>query len=404
YKNLYEGIDYIIYSHENQFKYDLVVSPNAKVSDIQMKYDGLDKISLSKGSLLIRTSINTIVELQPFAYQLIDGLEKEVVCDFVLNKNIVGFECPNYDPNFPLIIDPVMIFSTYTGSTSDNWGYTATYDKFGFFYSGGCSFGVGYPVTTGAYQVNYGGGGVNNVDVVITKFDTTGSFLIYSTFLGGTGTEVPHSLIVNDNNELYVLTSTGSANYPTTTSCYDNTFNGGTSYVLTYTLHYTNGADIAISKFSENGSQLLASTYFGGSGNDGLNTITALKKNYADDVRGEIMIDENSNVYVVSSTTSTNFPVTAGAFQQNHAGGTQDGVVFKFNHNLTNLIWSSYLGGNGDDACYSIQIDTENNVYVAGGTTSSNFPTTPGVVQPNQGGGVDGYITLINTNGNTILA
>lgn len=404
YNNLYEGIDYIIYSHENQFKYDLVVKPSAKVSDIQMRYEGLDKISLSRGSLQLRTSINTIVELQPYAYQLIDELEKEVVCNFVLNKNIVGFECPNYDPNFPLIIDPVMIFSTYTGSTSDNWGYTATYDQYGFLYSGGCSFGVGYPVTTGAYQVNYGGGGPNNVDIAITKFDTTGSFLIYSTYLGGTGTEVPHSLIVNDNNELYVLATTGSANYPTTAGCYDNTFNGGTSYVLTYVLHYTNGADIAISKFSANGSQLLASTYFGGSGNDGLNTIPVLKKNYADDVRGEIMIDENSNVYVVSSTTSTDFPVTSGAFQQNHAGGTQDGVVFKFNHNLTNLIWSSYLGGNGDDACYSIQIDTENNVYIGGGTNSSNFPTTSGVVQPNHGGGVDGYVTLINKNGNAILA
>lgn len=404
YKNLYDGIDYIIYSHENQFKYDLVVAPHAKMSDIQMRYDGLEKISLSKGSLLLRTSINTIVELQPYAYQLINGLEKEVNCNFVLNKNVVSFECPNYDSNFPLIIDPVMVFSTYTGSTSDNWGYTATYDQYGFLYAGGCSFGVGYPVTPGAFQVNYGGGGPNNVDISITKFDTTGSILIYSTYLGGTGTEVPHSLIVNDNNELYVLATTGSANYPVTAGCYDNTFNGGTPYILTAVLHYTNGADIAISKFSENGSQLLASSFFGGSGNDGLNTITALKKNYADDVRGEIMIDENSNVYVVSSTSSTDFPVTSGAFQQNYAGGNQDGVVFKLNHNLTNLIWSSYLGGNGDDACYSIQIDTENNVYVAGGTTSSNFPTTPGVVQPNHGGGVDGYITLINKNGNAILA
>ncbi len=404
YNNLYQGIDYVIYSHENQFKYDFVVAPNAKVSDIQMKYEGVDRISLSKGSLLLKTSINVIVELAPYAYQLIDGIEKEVVCNFTLKNNIVGFECPNYDSNHPLIIDPVMIFSTYTGSTSDNWGYTATYDQLGFLYAGGCSFGVGYPVTAGAYQINYGGGGVNNVDISISKFDTTGSFLIYSTYLGGTGTEVPHSLIVNNNNELYVLASTGSANFPTTTGAYDNTFNGGASYILTNVLHYTNGVDIAISKFSTNGSQLLASTYFGGSGNDGLNTITALKKNYADDVRGEIMIDENSNVYVVSSTTSTNFPVTSSAFQQTHGGGAQDGVVFKFNNNLSNLIWSSYLGGSGDDACYSIQIDTDNNVYVAGGTTSTNFPTTPGVVQPNHGGGVDGYITLINQNGNTILA
>lgn len=401
YSNIYDGIDWIVYSQDSKFKYDFNIASGKSIDLIKMKYNGVNKLSISKGNLLIETSINTLSELKPYAYQVVNGIEKPVECNFILKGNIVSFDCPNYDKSLPLTIDPVLIFCSFSGSQADNWGYTATYDQHGFLYAGGSVFGVGYPVTTGAFQITYGMG---NSDISISKFDSSGVNLIYSTYVGGNGSEVPNSLIVNNNNELYMLATTGSANFPTTTGCYDNSFNGGTNYTLTYVIGYPSGSDIALCKFSANGNQLLGSTFLGGSGNDGLNTVAVLKKNYADDVRGEIMIDANSNVYVVSSTTSTDFPTNANSVQPTQGGGIQDGCVFKMNHNLTNLIWSTYLGGNGNDACYSIQLDIDDNVYVAGGTTSTNFPTTPNVIQPTFGGVVDGFITLINQNGNNIIA
>ncbi len=402
YNQLYPGIDLKVYSNNHYFKYDFIVSPRSDVDQIQIAYHGAEGLSLSKGNLIIKTSITDIVELQPYAYQVIDNKEVKIDCNFEISNNRVKYKLGAYDKSLPLIIDPTLVFATYSGSTADNWGYTATYDKDGNMYSGGSVFGTGYPVTIGAYQTTYGSG---NCDISITKFNTTGNTLFFSTYLGGSGTEVPNSLMTNSNNELYVLGTTGSSNFPTTAGCYDNSFNGGTNFTLTYVLQYPTGSDIVLTKFSLDGSTLLGSTFFGGSGNDGLNTVDTLKKNYADEVRGEIMIDANSNVYVVSSTQSLNLPVSSSSFQPIYGGGRQDGCIIKMNQNLTNLIWASYLGGTKSDACYSIQIDRENNIYVAGGTSSLDFPTTPGVINPTyMGGSSDGFISLINENGTSLLA
>src|SRR5690606_25589202 len=145
---------------------------------------------------------------------------------------------------------------------------------------------------------------------------------------------------------------------------------------------YINGSDIIVSRLSADGTQLLSSTYVGGSGNDGLNTIAALKFNYADEMRGEILLDDNDDVIIASTTLSTNFPVTAGVYQNGNSGG-QDGCVFKLTANLNTLLWSTYLGGSGSDATYSVELDSQNNVVVTGGTTSLNFPTTTGAVYSN---------------------
>jgi len=415
YQNLYSGINLKVYSDNHHFKYDFVLAPHADANQIKIGYKGAEGISLSQGNVIIKTSVTDIVEIKPYAYQIKEGKTVLVDCDFEIKDGIVHYKLGNYNPDLELVIDPTLVFSTYSGSVADNWGYTATYDKYGNLYSGGNVRGVGYPTTPGAFQTSYGSGnGVNNCDIAITKFNTTGNLQIFSTYLGGSGTEVPNSLVVNNNDELYVLGTTGSADYPTTPGCYDNSFNGGTFYNLTYILYYLNGSDIVLTKFAADGQTLLGSTFYGGTGNDGLNggtdgneyvNLDTLRKNYADDVRGEIMVDNNSNVYVVSSTRSLNLPVSIGAFQPTYGGGLQDGCIIKMNQNLTNLIWSSYLGGSKSDACYSIQIDRENNIYVAGGTTSLNFPTTPGVVQPTYQGGVsDGFISLINENGTSLLA
>ena len=401
YENLYKGIDLVFLQDESHLKYQFEVAPYVSPQQIRLQYEGLKNVSLSKENLVLSTAVGQVLELKPVAYQMVQGRKVLVECHYRVRQGVVTYDLGNYDKTLPLVIDPVLIFSSYSGSTADNWGYSATYDVNGNLYSGGNVFNVGYPTSMGAYQVNYGGG---SCDIAISKFDASGSYLHFSTYLGGSGTDIPHSLVVNANDELYVLGSTGSADYPTTVGAYDSTFAGGTNYTLTNVLSYPNGSDIVVTKFNSNGTALLGSTYLGGSKNDGLNTPAGLKKNYADEVRGEIIIDDNSNVYVVSSTQSPDFPTTPGAFQSTFNGGTQDGCVVKMNHNLTNLIWSSFLGGSANDAAYSIVLSSDKSVYVCGGTSSANLATTPGVVQPTYAGGVaDGYIAHVSENGDVLL-
>ena len=211
-------------------------------------------------------------------------------------------------------------------------------------------------------------------------------------------------MFVNENNELYVYGTTSSTNFAVTPGAYDTTFNGGDSYTLTSTVIFENGSDIVIAKFSDDGSNLLACTYVGGSRNDGLNTASDLRKNYADEVRGEIILDGQSNVYVASCTQSANFPVTAGVLDSTYNGSPQDGCIVKFSHDLSTLIWGTYLGGSANDAAYSLVQASDNSIYVCGGTTSTDLPTSTTAYQPQYGGGDnDGFVAHINPNATQIL-
>ncbi|MCR5115445.1 MAG: gliding motility-associated C-terminal domain-containing protein [Bacteroidales bacterium] len=402
YNNLYDGIDLLLTQSGSQMKYEFTVAPGASPDALKLEYEGVQNLALNKGNLLVSTAVMQVVELRPFAYQ-IDGQGKRepVECRYTITKRQVGFEVGAYDPARPLVIDPTLIFASLSGSAVDNWGYTATFDADGNLYSGGNAFGVGYPVNTGSFQVNYGGGAT---DVAISKFDSGGAFLHYTTYLGGNSAEVPHSLFVNENNELYVYGTTSSTNFAVTPGAFDTTFNGGDAYTLTSTVIFENGSDIFISKFNDSGSALLGSTYVGGTRNDGLNTASQLRQNYADEVRGEIILDNQSNVYVATCTQSVNFPVTAGVLDSTYNGTPQDACIVKFSHDLSTLIWSTYLGSTGDDAAYSLVQAGDGSLYICGGTTSTNLPTSPTAVQPAYGGGdKDGFVAHINPNATQIL-
>jgi len=402
YSNLYTGIDMNVYGKESNVKYDFVVSPNVNPQQIQLQYNYTNGLSLENGNLHIETAVGTIKELAPVAFQMIQGKKVKVECHYVLNNNVLSFDFPNgYNTNETLIIDPIVVFSTYTGSTQDNWGFTATYDEAGNGYSGGIIFSdinsapipvgqSGYP-TMGAYQTSFQGGAR---DAVITKFNPTGTSLVFSTYLGGSSTDQPHSLVVDNNGVLFVLGRTSSNNFPTTTGAYDRTLNGN--------------YDIFVAKFGVSGA-LLACTLLGGSGEDGVNindndnSVADLKFNYGDDARGEIIADNNNNIYIASCSKSNNFPTTSGTFKPTF-GGLQDGIVSKFDNNLSNLLWSSYLGGSDLDAAYAMQLDEEQNfLYVTGGTQSNNFPTTAGSYQTTYNGSIDGFISKITVNGTTLV-
>ncbi len=387
YHQLYNNIDLAFYLKDGIFKYDFIVAPNGNPQDIQLTYDGIDELFIKNGNLHIKTSVNELIEQKPYAYQNINGKEKEVKCLFQLDNNTLSFHFPKgYNTNYPLIIDPALIFASYSGATVDNWGYTSTFNDLGNLYGGGVSFGVGYPVTTGAIQTTFGGGAL---DISISKFSPNGSSLEYSTYFGGGNSDYPHSMIVNSNDELLVFGTTASNNFPTTPGAYSTTLAGA--------------YDAYVIKFSANGQTLLASTYIGGTGNDGLNNLQPLKYNYADEHRGEIIVDTNDDIFVATVTSSSDFPVTAGTIQSANAGGN-DGCVFKLSSNLNTLLFSTYIGGTGTDAAYSLQFASNGDILVTGGTTSNDFPTTLGTLNPTSLGNTDGWLMKINNNATSILA
>jgi gliding motility-associated-like protein len=405
-KQIYPGIHWKVYSNNQGMKYDFILEPNADPSNIQMQYDGLEKLQINQGKLLMITSVGTITEDAPIAFQEKNGVRIPVECQFNLNKNTITFKLGRYDKSLPLIIDPQLVFGSFSGSTIDNWGFTATYDQAGNTYSAGVVFGVGYPVGTGAWQQNFEGGtGSRPCDIGIIKFSPTGAKM-YATYLGGNGNELPQSLIVSSSNELFVFGTTGSSDFATTHNAFSREFKGGPQIsILRNGITFTEGTDMFITRFSENGNNLLASSLIGGTSNDGLNTANQLRYNYADEARGGIVIDQNNNIIIACSTTSTDFPVPGNGYQPEFGGGTQDGMIVKFNENLSSVFWGTYLGGSAPDGIFTLAIDRYANVYVAGGTTSTDFPTSSNAHQTsNAGGQSDGFISVIRANGQELLS
>ena len=397
YKEIYKNIDFKIYENEGDLKYDFIVASNSNPQQIKLIYEGANSMYIKNGILYVKTSITDIVENKPFAYQYINGEKKEVKCNYKLEGNIVQFEFPEkYDKNLELIIDPIIIFSTYSGSTSDNKGFAATYDTSGNTYTAGIVFGSGYPFTTGAYDTTWAGSSSTFpivADITISKFDTAGAILLYSTYLGGNNGEVPHSLITNNQGELYIYGTTGSNDFPMSSGCYDNSFNGGINITPNSCgVNFSNGTDIFITKLNTTGTAILGSTFMGGTSNDGINTAFGLAYNHGDEYRGEIILDNSGNCYVVSTTNSTNFPVVSGSFSK---GGFSDVVTFKLNSNLSSLLWSTYFGGTGNDAGNAIDRDASGNIFITGGTMSSSIDNKINTYN----GSVDGFLAKYNSSG-----
>jgi len=406
-RNFYNGIDLEIKSVGASVKFNFIVAPFANPADIQILYEGQDRIWLENNNLKILTSVNLFIERMPEVYQLIGEQKKMVKCRYQLNNNLLTFSFPkNLDNQYQLVIDPLIIFSSYSGSVADNFGYTATYDDSGYAYSGGTVFGLGFPVTKGAYQIVFKDGHVGDVwgsgdnrDIGILKYKPDGSSLVYATYLGGSGNEDPHSMVVDKNYNLVVFGNTSSVNFPIGNTFYDSSFNGN--------------YDIILAKFSTDGKSLLSSTYVGGSNSDGLNGYFTGRKpnesilgfNYGDSYRGEVNINHKNQILVATTTKSSDFPVTSGAFQYSYGGGLQDAVVMKFSNGIDTLLKASFIGGNDDDAGYGIAINSANEYYVCGGTRSVNLKTIQGKYNTMYNGGVaDGFVYYISDDFSTLKA
>ncbi|HHP7242568.1 MAG TPA: PKD domain-containing protein [Cyclobacteriaceae bacterium] len=399
--NIYPSIDLKLYSHNNRLKYDFIVAPNADPAQIKLKYPENINIRLFDDKTIVKVGNRKITENQPLAYQIRDnGSKYEVNCHFKLTNKHISFKVDDdYNSKDQLVIDPELIFSTFSGSRSDNFGYTACFDDSGNLYSGGIVFGPQFPATTAD---TFGGA----TDMAILKYDSTGSDLLYATFIGGEYGETPHSLIVNNNDELVIMGTSGSPNYPTSLNAYDRTYNGGRLFNLFGTYEF--GTDIVVTKLDRLG-RLNASTFIGSPGNDGIlkmlninNYQNLLIYNYGDYQRGDVIVDEENNIYVATSTDTAGFPVNSG-IQPDFMGGNSDAVVFSFDDDLSQLRWSSYLGGQQDDAAYSIKLTNDGKVLVGGGTVSSDFPSTSAVLDSTYNGAIDGFITMIDTESDSVV-
>ncbi|MFX3625834.1 MAG: PKD domain-containing protein [bacterium] len=397
-ENIWDGVDMKLYSSPQGLKYDFIVAPNTPINTIQLRYSGQDAMVLDDGKLKVKTSVNTIIENIPEAYQYINKRKVSIKCRYTLKNGVLGFEVEDYNKNYALVIDPVLVFVTYSGTTADNFGFTATYDSRGRLYAGGNVTepypilpNGKYPTTAGAFQQNFKGNGTSNgpyshfpCDIAISKYDSSGQNLLYATYIGGTDNDYPHSLVVDEQDRLVMLGSTYSTDFPVLANCYDTSKANGVG-----------NSDIVIVKFNDNGTALLGSTFVGGNGNDGINAGT-LVYNFADDFRGDVLVGFDGNVLVATCSNSGNFPRVKAAQNTKKAG--YDGVAFSLDSTLENLVWSTFLGGSGNDALYSIKIDDKENIVVGGGTTSNDLDVSANALHDSYlGGSSDGYVAVFDS-------
>ncbi len=397
YHDLYPGVDIRYYTNNGQLKYDLVVHPGADVSRIRMRYDGVSRLSRKKEQLIASTSVGDVTQLAPYSYTFDPQRGRtDIQCRYIIgDSNTVRFEVQDHDPGATLIIDPTIVFCSFTGSKISNWGFTATPAPDGSFYAGGIVFGNAYPYTTGQVQGVYGG---DPFDVGIMKFTPNGANKVYATFLGGSNAETPSSMISDPQGNLVVLGRTYSPDFPFRTRAGA----GG-------------GADIFVAKISSDGTHLIGCLGVGGVEDDGVNIEDQLRshnekansliRNYGDDSRSEVILDGNNNILVASNTQSPGFPIVGAVFQPAYGGGAQDAVVFKIDPNCTNLIWSSFFGGSGPDGAFVLkQNPLTGDIFIAGATASTDLPgNKAGVIQPAFAGGTcDGYVAQISADGTTL--
>ncbi|KAA6479396.1 SBBP repeat-containing protein [Bacillus cereus] len=380
YRNLWSGIDLIFRGKSGQLKYEFVVQPGANIQDISLTYRGADGLSLDdEGNLQIKTPYGVLIDDRPISYQEINGNQVAVTSSFKMGEQKkgesgYGFEIGNsYDSQYPLIIDPGLVFSTYLGGNGlRDEGFDIAIDAKGHAYVTGVA-STNFPTTLGAFDTSFNGG---VIDAFVTKFKADGSGLIYSTYLGGSGADAGTGIAIDAKGHAYVIGETGSTNFPTSLGAFDTTYNGGLS-------------DAFVTKLKVDGSGLVYSTYLGGNGLD----------------QGTgIVIDAKDHAYVTGSTSSTNFPTTPEAFDTTYNGGNLDVFVTKLKTDGSGLVYSTYLGGSGQDTSGGISLDVKGHAYVSGFTLSPNFPTTPGAFDTSFNGGVvDAFVTKLKTDGSDLV-
>ncbi len=367
YKNIYPGIDVKFYGTNSQLEYDIIVSPQADPSKVRFSYKGIEKLSLTPtGDLDISLKEGSLLQKKPIIYQSINGIRKEIEGKFILAGTAYGFEVGLYDKNHPLVIDPVLIYSTYLGGYYSDDALGIAVDSSGSAYVAGQTDSNGFP-TQDPYQGAYGGG---DYDAFVTKFDSSGN-LVYSTYLGGGLEDCVNAIAVDSSGNAYVTGYTFSTNFPT-----QNAFQGSNA----------GSSDAFVTKLNPEGNGIVYSTYLG---------------DQSLDIAYGVAVDSSDNAYVAGYTSSTDFP-TQNPYQGSYGGGTYDAFVAKLSSSGSELIYSTYLGGYDLDCANAIAVDSSGSAYVAGQTCSTNFPTQ-NAYQGSNKGGCDAFVTKFNSSGSALV-
>ena len=372
YHQVYPGIDLVYYGRQGELENDFVVSAGSDPNSIRIGLEGVDGLRLApSGDLVLKVGGGKVYLRQPRAYQ---G-KQEVPVHYVLEaRNKVGFKLGRYDRRQQLVIDPVLAYSTYLGGSGGDIGYGIAVDSSGNAYVTGISNSTNFPTATGSYKTSNAGSG----DAFVVKINPAGTVsssntpqLVYSTFLGGSGTDSGNAITLNAGEDAFVTGSTTSSDFPTTTGVFQATYGGA--------------GDAFVTELNSTGTSLVYSSYLGGSG--------------VDSGMG-IAVDSSNNAYVTGSTQSPNFP-TRNPVQATNAGSS-DAFITEVNFDGTALVYSTYVGGTKADVGQSIKVDSSGNAYIAGYTFSTDFPLRS-PVQGSNAGTVNAFVTEINAGGSAFL-
>jgi hypothetical protein len=373
YGDIYPGVDLLYYGNQQQLEYDLVVAPGVDPGIARLGISGVSKIRIDQsGDLVLDTSAGLVHLRKPVAYQRTQNGRQSIDVKYALGgDDQVAFNVGSYDHSRPLVIDPVLVYSSFLGGSGSDTGAFAgiAVDSAGSAYVISSTNSTDYPIANAA-QPSFGGG---VSDVVVTKFKPDGSGFEYSTFLGGSATDSAAGIAVDSSGNAYVTGQTDSSDFPTTAGAFQR-------------IKPSTGFNTAafVTKLSAGGSALLYSTYLGGS---------------LTDWGQAIAVDSSGRASVTGEVNSKNFPVTGGSLP---IGANGDAFVTTFTADGSSLVFSTYLGGKLGDQGTGIAVDPSGNVYVVGFTTSSNFPTV-NALQPVFGGVENAFIAKFNPNTSTLV-
>jgi hypothetical protein len=387
YKNVYPGIDLIYYGNQGQLEFDFELAPGADFKSIRIHFEGADNIRLDRnGNLVVTGKGGEVSFKKPLIYQLSERDEREFVAGTFqpAGRNTVAFAISGYDHARPLVIDPILNYSTYIGPLAE--GTSIAVDQNGEAFVTGLAT-LDFPTTAGSYQpVGTPSSSAGNIwpevgKPFVAKFNSQGTALLYSTFLSGSGIDAAYGLALDASGEAFVVGTTSSTDFPITTGALQK------ANVASQTTGF-------VTKLNSSGSALVYSTYIGGSAS------TTIEK---------VAVDAAGDAYLTGSTLDTNFPVTAGAYMTaapiKAAGGSGSAFVAKLNPAGTAFGYSTYLGGNEWDAAFALAVDSAGEAFVGGVTTSNNFPVTAGVIQGSRQAGNQqaGFVTKLNSPGSALV-
>jgi hypothetical protein len=370
YSDIYSGIDLIYYGNENRLEYDFVVAPGASWRSICLDFSGAKTMKIDgSGDLTFQNNGSWMRHHRPRAYQQLATGHREVPVRFVRAEgHQVRFDVGTYDPRFPLVIDPVLVYSSYLGGSGSDYGYSVAVDNSGCAYTVGETWSWDFPIVNPMQSFPAG-----NTDIFVTKWNAAGTGIVYSTYIGGGSRDVPLSIAVDAAGNAYITGFSYSTDFPVTTGALRTRFSGQSkAFVL---------------KLNFTGDSLAYSTLLGGNG---------------DDYATGIAVDAAGRTYISGYTASLDFPVSSDALQRSYGGGFSDGFFAKLNASGSQLMYSTYLGGLATDTAAAVALDPAGNIYLTGQTQSSNFPTShPLQVTPDAG---DGFVVKMNSSGQLVYS